>query len=107
MKKLARRIYKMYNRSMGFEWDERKNQSNAQKHGVNFQDAVRIFDGPVMENQVNRPGEPRLLAVGLMKNIEITVVYTLRGKKKRIISARRAKKNERKKYRETLKKIPD
>lgn len=92
---------------MGYEWDERKNRSNVQKHGIDFQDAVEIFDGPVIEAKGYREGETRFLAVGLVRTIEVAVVYTLRGKKKRIISARRAKKNERKKYWEALKKVSD
>ena len=33
---------------MRFEWDETKNQANIQKHGVSFETAKRIFDGPVL-----------------------------------------------------------
>jgi len=34
---------------MGFEWDAAKNAANMAKHGIDFDDAVRIFDGPVLE----------------------------------------------------------
>ncbi len=47
-----------------------------------------------------RKGEERYIAIGEVKNLIITVVYTLRSEKIRIISARKASKNERKKYRE-------
>jgi len=35
---------------MLFEWDESKSQANLAKHHIDFQDAKRIFDGPVFEN---------------------------------------------------------
>jgi uncharacterized DUF497 family protein len=34
---------------MGFTWDKRKSTTNIQNHGINFSDAVRIFDGEVVE----------------------------------------------------------
>ena len=43
-------------------------------------------------------GEKRILAIGLLEDVEITVIYTTRGETIRIISARRARRNERKKY---------
>ena len=32
---------------MAFEWDAAKNAANIAKHGIDFEDAIRIFDGPV------------------------------------------------------------
>jgi uncharacterized DUF497 family protein len=43
---------------MLFEWDESKRQSNLAKHRIDFQDALRIFDGPVFE-KVNRQSRRR------------------------------------------------
>jgi uncharacterized protein len=34
---------------MAFEWDAAKNTANLAKHGIGFRNAVRIFDGPVLE----------------------------------------------------------
>lgn len=75
---------------MLFEWDESKRQSNLVKHHVDFQDALRIFDGPVFEKSSRSRGEDRIAAIGLLEGIEIVVVYAIRGKQRRIISARRA-----------------
>jgi uncharacterized DUF497 family protein len=50
---------------MLFEWDEKKRQSNLAKHSVDFQDALRIFEGPVFEKAKRSRGEDRVLAVGL------------------------------------------
>jgi hypothetical protein len=44
-----------------FEWDERKCLSNLAKHGIDFQDAARVFDGPALEIASNRDGEERRL----------------------------------------------
>jgi len=57
-----------------------------------------MFDGPVFERIDRRHGEERIFAVGLMEDIEIVVVYVMRGKRRRIISARRAHRNERQEY---------
>jgi uncharacterized protein len=57
-----------------------------------------LFDGPVFERIDPRHGEDRIFAVGLMEDIEIVVVYVMRGKRRRIISARRAHRNEKQEY---------
>jgi len=83
---------------MLFEWDESKRQANLAKHHIDFHDAKRIFDGPVFERMESRHGEDRMLAIGLIEDIEIVVVYVMRGKRRRIISARRAHRDERQDY---------
>jgi uncharacterized DUF497 family protein len=83
---------------MLFDWDEPKRQANLAKHLIDFEDAIQIFYGPVFEKSQHRQGEDRVLAIGLMEGIEIVVVYVLRGKTRRIISARRAHRNERQDY---------
>jgi len=88
---------------MLFEWDESKRQANLAKHHIDFRDARRIFDGPVFERMVSRQGEDRIFAIGLMQDIEIVVVYVMRGKRRRIISARRAHRNERQEFTNRLK----
>jgi uncharacterized protein len=83
---------------MLFEWDESKRQSNLAKHHIDFQDAIEIFDGPIFEKATRSHGENRILAIGLIESIEIVVVYATRGKRRRIISARRAHRDERQEY---------
>jgi uncharacterized protein len=83
---------------MLFEWDESKRQANLAKHHIDFQDAKQVFDGPVFERMESRHGEERIFAIGLMEDIEIIVVYAMRGKRRRIISARRAHQDERRDY---------
>ncbi len=86
---------------MAFEWDAAKNAANLAKHGISFYHAVRIFEGPVLEKIDNRRdyGEERIVAIGVAMGLELYLVYTARGGRRRIISARRANKDEREAYR--------
>ena len=85
-------------RSDLFEWDEDKRRSVIERHGIDFEDAIQIFDGPVWETLSPRPGEQRWLAIGVVDGIEIAVIYTVRNGCRRIITARRARIDERQKY---------
>ena len=85
---------------MEFEWDDAKNTLNIEKHGIDFDDAIAIWEGPVHIRPSPRHGEIRWVAVGVADGIEIAVIYTERGAVKRLISARRARKNERRTYRQ-------
>ena len=51
---------------MEFEWDEVKNQANIRKHGVGFDTAKRIFDGPVVNwtDQRKDYSEDRSISIG-------------------------------------------
>ena len=93
---------------MAFEWDPDKNAANIAKHGIDFEDAIRIFEGPVLEStdERRRYGEVRIVAFGVVEDRELAVVYTMRGGHRRIISARRAHRRERQAYREAYLKEP-
>jgi uncharacterized DUF497 family protein len=88
---------------MLFEWDETKRQANLAKHLIDFADAVKAFEGPVFEKVQRRHDENRMLAVGMLEDVEIVVIYTVRGNYRRVISARRANRNERQDYANQLK----
>ena len=88
-----------------FEWDEKKNQSNLVKHGIDFQTARLIFDDPGCVTFIERSkdGEPRWHAIGFADGlILLVVVHTYRdaGTEEliRIISVRQATRRERKLY---------
>ncbi|MFZ1302161.1 MAG: BrnT family toxin [Candidatus Microsaccharimonas sp.] len=83
-----------------FEWDDEKRAAALEKHGIDFLDATRIFTGPVLRARSTFEGEDRWIAVGLLDGLEIAVIYTLRDSTCRIITARRARTNERKRYHE-------
>lgn len=85
---------------MKFEWDDSKRQTNITKHGIDFLDARTIFDYDMVTIEDNRfnYGEPRFIAIGLLNGKTIVAVYTEINNKIRIISARKATKNERQIY---------
>ena len=86
---------------MIFEWDERKCGANLEKHGLDFVDAIEVFEAPYVVVPSSYEGEEeRLLAIGLLAGRFVTVVYTTRSKAIRIISFRRARHEERQKYQE-------
>ncbi len=74
-----------------------KNARKLAKHGVDFDAAVRIFDGPIVEKNDTRRryGEQRIAAVGVVNEIELLVVCAWRGSIRRISSVWRANGRER------------
>ncbi len=89
---------------MIFEWDAAKNAANLLKHGIDFRDAVRIFEGAIWERIDDRRsyGEMRMIAIGVVDGREVVVIYTARSTRRRIISARRANSRECKAYRDAV-----
>jgi uncharacterized DUF497 family protein len=85
-----------------FEWDDAKRTRNIELHGIDFRDVPQVFDGPHLVQPSSRTGEERLLAIGFLQSREVTVVYTLRNGRLRIISARRASRYERKALQDAL-----
>lgn len=87
---------------MKFEWDENKNEANIERHGIDFYDAHSIFEHPMLIKADTRKdyGEKRLVGLGLLFEVEIVIIFTKRGDSIRVISIRRANKNERKIYQE-------
>jgi uncharacterized DUF497 family protein len=84
-----------------FEWDEDKRLNNAAKHGIDFLTACALFDGrPVYTFATPRGDEERFATVGLIEGRFVTVVWTPRRHKTRLISARRSRDEEKKAYRQ-------
>jgi len=91
---------------MKFEWDENKNHRNLLKHGISFEDAALIFtdkNSLSIYDEYNSVNEDRWITMGSHpKNDIYVVVHTYRKLNNeesiRIISARRATKNEMKQY---------
>lgn len=85
---------------MEFEWDEHKARANHRKHGVDFADAATVFedDRAVTVNDENAD-EARYATIGMDAiGRALVVIYTMRGERIRIISARRATRRERAEY---------
>ena len=87
-----------------YEWDARKEQINLRKHHFDFTTATLIWDGPVIEKIDDRRdyGETRIIAAGEVSGCIIVVVYTWRGRIRRIISARKANSREKRLFEEEI-----
>lgn len=88
-----------------FEWDPAKAEGNLKKHGVAFEDAVRVFADPSHISEVERieGGEHRWQTIGAVDGIRLLlVVHAWRDEDGieiiRIISARKAERHERRRY---------
>ena len=83
-----------------FVWDSEKAEKNYKKHGINFEDAVLVFfDENLIDDydEIHSDEEDRIKAIGMVDKI-LTVIYTERGDRNRIISARTATKDEVNRY---------
>ena len=62
---------------MKYVWDKRKCRGNIALHGIAFEDAIRIFEGPTLERVDDRfdYGETRIYAIGVVNGLEITLIY--------------------------------
>ena len=87
---------------MRFEWDDNKAESNVLKHGISFEEAVTVFADPYLlftEDSEHSEGEQREWAIGEVEDGSIVVVvFTMRGERVRIISARKATKRQCQQY---------
>lgn len=89
---------------MEFEWDEEKNKINIQKHGIAFEDALKVFLDPYRvyfyDSAHSSIQEERWQTIGCAFSNILFVIYTFRDEKEiyRIISARKANAREKRKY---------
>ena len=85
-----------------FEWDKAKAKRNIEIHGITFDEASTVFKDPLslaIFDPLRSENEDRFVLIGnSFKNRLLVVVHTERGDNIRIISARKATKNERKYY---------
>ena len=83
-----------------YEWDPAKAKSNQEEHGVDFADAVQVFDNPYLNQEdTDAVGDQVFVALG-MDNLGrlLVAVYTYRQDRIRLISARKATRKEGKEY---------
>ncbi|MBL7094654.1 BrnT family toxin [candidate division KSB1 bacterium] len=89
---------------IAFEWDKNKNILNQKKHGITFEEAKTVFyddNARLIHDPDHSLNEDRFILLGLSTNFRIlTVIHTYRKNDEiiRIISARKATKNETKHY---------
>ena len=77
-----------------FEFDPKKSTINQEKHGINFVDAQLLWSvqSIILESKFSE--ESRFILIGEIASVCWTAIFTKRSKKVRIISVRRARKNE-------------
>lgn len=89
---------------MEFEWNPDKAVINLRKHSISFQEATTVFDDSLsvtFPDPDHSVGEDRYVIIGMSKFGQLLVVsHTDRGNRTRIISARRATRQERRFYEE-------
>ncbi len=87
---------------MQFEWDPEKAKRNSKKHGVSFEEAVTVFYDPLsatFDDPDHSANEQRFVTIGFSSQERLLVIaHSERGKNTRIISARPATTNERKRH---------
>ena len=91
---------------MKFEWDKRKNQSNIEKHRLDFADAPKVFEAPMQVKLDERKdyGQDRWIGIGLMDMRVVVIVFTEPKENTiRVISFRKATTDERKRYEQAYK----
>jgi uncharacterized DUF497 family protein len=89
---MHKRAYNQGDNMRDYEWDPHKAKLNLQKHRISFTDAVTVFgDEYAITIEDDHPEENRYVVLGKdAKGRLLVVVFTFRGKRIRIISARKA-----------------
>ncbi len=82
-----------------FEWDENKRLQNLAKHQLDFAEGYVVFESFHVFGQVRTvDGELRQLVTGRFEDLYVTIVFTIRDGSTRLISMRRARREEREHY---------
>ena len=89
-------------RVRAFDWHESKRAANLRVHKIDFEDVKGIFDGPIFIRRSDRHGEIRYQVFGFVEGREVAVACAFRGEVCWLISARRARKDERRKFHANL-----
>ena len=81
---------------MNFIWDETKRQTNLRKHGLDFADAEKVLNGPLvlLEDKRKNYGEQRMIGIGLLDYLVVLMVHVESDDDIRIISMRKADSDE-------------
>jgi uncharacterized DUF497 family protein len=84
---------------MKFEYDPNKSEINKNKHGIDFDEAQKLWlDLQRIEIEARTVGESRKLMIAQLCDEIWSLIFTMREDKIRIISARKARKNEKEIY---------
>lgn len=100
---MAEDVQRLFAGVRDFGWHPEKRERNLRNHRIDFEDARGILDGPTFIRRSDRYGEVRYQIFGYVQGREVSVACAIRGSVCWIISARRARRDERKKYYDRLK----
>ena len=84
-----------------FEWDPRKAAANQRKHGVGFNEAATAFADPfgiILDDPRHSTDEVRVVLLGYSEDRLLAVMFSERGDRIRLISARKATRREHRHY---------
>lgn len=83
-------------RRMRYTWDEAKRQANLQKHGLDFVDAEKVFESPLVLIEDTREAydEQRMIGIGLLDFLVVLIVHLESDEEIRVISMRKAESDE-------------
>ncbi len=81
---------------MRYTWDEAKRQANLQKHGLDFVDAEKVFESPLVLIEDTREAydEQRMIGIGLLDFLVVLIVHLESDEEIRVISMRKAESDE-------------
>jgi uncharacterized DUF497 family protein len=81
---------------MRYLWDEAKRETNLKKHGLDFADAEKVFNSPLLliEDLREDYGEQRMIGIGLLDFLVVLIVHIESDEEIRIISMRKADSDE-------------
>ena len=85
---------------MRFEWDEAKRRANLHRHGFDFVDGEKVFAGETARFVDDRfdYGETRFVTIGMLDGRVVAVIHTETDEVTRVISIRKALKDEEETY---------
>jgi len=95
---VAEDLKTLFARVRGFDRNPRKRETNLHDHKIDFRDVKGIFDGYTFVRRSDRHGEIRYQVFGYLHGREVAVAFTIRGEICWLISARRARRDERQKF---------
>ena len=104
---MAEDVQRLFADVRDFGWNPKKRETNLIDHKIDFEDVKRILDGPTFIRRSDRHGEVRYQIFGYLQGREVAVACALRGSLFWVISARPARRDERRKYYNRLPILPD
>lgn len=104
---MAEDLQRLFAGVRDFGWHPKKRDANLRNHRIDFEDAKGIFNGYTFIRRSDRHGEVRYQIFGYVQGREVAVACTLRGTLCWLISVRRARRDERRKYYNRIAGLPE